>query len=605
MALPLGDVVRTGRPQLIKALCISLLLAIWALRLQMPEMSLDYSWGIHNNVPKVENLGRPDVSSDFDLSDPDAPFIGWPLRRACSEVPEWVDGLVWMCDNNWGGVGNVRNFILTCIRYAIEAGVTGLVVPTIGKRNDEDISDYMSGKESRPLGYMFDEENFRQAMGENCPQITIYDSWMHIPNVTVPSGAGEPDIQKIDPREYNNRESCNFAELDRHTDRFGDQFRDWVFRPETYGKPPSAEHPRIFRMVDWPGVLWEWPTWHDGPELANTFGGLLKFNRQVMRLGKAALTNMHQFARDHASAHQPRQNATSSNGSPPHSFHDNSAFLGVHLRTEADAERFWPSYEEQERAYLAKAEEMGFAVAYVATGNLSEARKLASAAQDRLGMAVLTKADLLDGADAEEMASMSWDQQGLVDHVVLAGAGYFVGNSRSSFSILLAQKRHLKADGLYTRPYKPTLFNVTSSITSVRSTTSTSSDEERKKEEQRKKEEERKKKEEQRRKEDARILKIWEELRKMLGEEFETWEEDLERLEEERRERLHSKKVWEEQRKKFEEQRKKEEKQRLKSFEEQHVRCATPFRLRHKRVDMQAATWTKDAGQMSLENCLG
>ncbi|ROW12206.1 hypothetical protein VMCG_00342 [Cytospora schulzeri] len=416
-------------------------------------MAIDYSWVTLNDggqANRAHGIGRPDLSSDTDLSDSDAPFVGWPLRRACSEVSEWVEGVVWMCDNNWGGVGNVRNFILTCIRYAIEAGVTGIVLPSIGKRSDDDISDYMSGKEVRPFSYMFDEENFRQAMKGNCPRITIYDSWHQVPKVTVPQGSSEPDIQKIDPREYHNRESCDFAELDHHTDRFGDKFRAWVFHPEN-GRPPSATEPRIFRMADWPGVLWEWPTWHDGPELANTFGGLLKFNKQVMRLGKKALANMHEFARDHARNVQHRREISTTR---TYTIHDHSAFLGVHLRTEADAEKFWPSYEEQEKAYLSKAEEMGYPVAYVATGNLSEARKFSSAARERLSMAVLTKVDLLEGDDADEMTSLSWDQQGLVDFVVLAGAEYFVGNSRSSFSILLAQKRHLRTDGIYARPYK-------------------------------------------------------------------------------------------------------------------------------------------------------
>lgn len=194
-------------------------------------MSTDHSWANINNggksnsdIPTAHSAGNPDLSTDTDLSDPDAPFIGWPLRRACSEVTEWVDGVVWMCDNNWGGVGNVRNFILTCIRYAIEAGVTGLVLPAIGKRNDEDISDYMSGEEFRPFGYMFDEENFRLAMGENCPRITIYDSWGQIPNVVVSEGSLKIGIQKIDPREFNNRETGDYAELDHHTDRFGGKY---------------------------------------------------------------------------------------------------------------------------------------------------------------------------------------------------------------------------------------------------------------------------------------------------------------------------------------------------------------------------------------------
>ncbi|KAL1874329.1 hypothetical protein Daus18300_003693 [Diaporthe australafricana] len=447
---------RMSRPQLIPAVAVGLLLAVWTIRLQMPAMPMDSSWfrvgddgRISNSSPQVKGLGRPDVS-DIDFSDPDAPFVGWPLERACNEVTEWVEGVVWLCDNNWGGVGNVRNFILTCMRYAIEAGVSGIVMPAIQKRNDDNIVDINSGKDYRPFSYFFDEDNFRQGLGETCPQITIYDSWAHIPNITIPNnGSWEPEIEKISPRAFSNRGNCDGAELDKHTDRFGDTFREWVQYDEN-GTPPDAEHPRLFRMTDYPGVLWEYPRWHDGPELSNTFGGLLKFNKQVMRLGKKALKNMHTFAREHARTRDPLAIEARSHAAS----RDASAFFGVHLRTEADAIKFWPSYEEQEEGYLSKAAELGLPAAYVATGNLSEAHKFSAAADEQLGMAVVSKADLLTGDDADELASLSWDQQGLVDYVVLAGSEYFVGNSRSSFSILTIQKRQLKEEGIYSRPYK-------------------------------------------------------------------------------------------------------------------------------------------------------
>lgn len=225
----LGSMARMSRPQLIPAVAVGLLLAVWTIRLQMPAMSVDYSWfrigedgRISNTSPQVKGLGRPDVS-DIDFSDPDAPFVGWPLERACNEVTEWVEGVVWLCDNNWGGVGNVRNFILTCMRYAIEAGVSGIVMPAIQKRNDDNIVDINSGKDFRPFGYFFDEDNFRQGLGETCPQITIYDSWAHIPSITIPSnnGSWEPEIEKISPREFSTRGNCDGGELDKHTDRFG------------------------------------------------------------------------------------------------------------------------------------------------------------------------------------------------------------------------------------------------------------------------------------------------------------------------------------------------------------------------------------------------
>lgn len=201
--------------------------------------------------------------------------------------------------------------------------------------------------------------------------------------------------------------------------------------------PPSATHPRLFRGNDWPGVLWEFPVFRDGPEFANSFGGLCKFNRAVLRLGQSALARMRAFARLH-------------NGGDD----DDDGFLGIHLRTEADRMVFWPTYEDQETGYLGKAAGLGLGVGYVASGDLGEAHRLAAAALREVNVTIVSKDDILDAKELEELHAMSWDQQGLVDYVVLTGAEYFMGNGRSSFSISVTKKRHLKADGLYSRPYK-------------------------------------------------------------------------------------------------------------------------------------------------------
>lgn len=163
-----------------------------------------------------------DVSA-IDFSDPDAPFISWPLARTCSEVTSWAEGVVFLCDNNFGGVGNVRNFILTCVRYAIEAGAAALVMPRIRKRDDSDIKEIMDRDDFRPFSYLFDERNFREAMAANCPQMTIYDTWEDVPHVRRRSdGSGAPEVETLDPREVSRKDTarCDFAELDHHTDRF-------------------------------------------------------------------------------------------------------------------------------------------------------------------------------------------------------------------------------------------------------------------------------------------------------------------------------------------------------------------------------------------------
>jgi hypothetical protein len=51
----------------------------------------------------------------------DGPFNGTATAELCSSR-DWVPGLIFKCNAPQGGVGNVRNVFLNCIRYAIEAG---------------------------------------------------------------------------------------------------------------------------------------------------------------------------------------------------------------------------------------------------------------------------------------------------------------------------------------------------------------------------------------------------------------------------------------------------------------------------------------------------
>ncbi|KAI1358158.1 hypothetical protein F5Y08DRAFT_322521 [Xylaria arbuscula] len=438
-------------------LCIVLLFAVWTFRLPesrpRPYPSVDWfetkSPSSSVSVPPSESSSSKAASPEtkntapsqgqkspsspphldsipgnqVDLSQPDARFVGWPLKRVCDEAT-WIEGLVYICDNNSGGIGNIRNYIQTCIRYALEAGATGLTIPKIRKRSEKDLADLFT--DFLPFDYMFDEQHFRDAFNTNCPQITLYNDIKDIP------GAGEsPKINNITPKDLGNRDGCENMDQNRHTDRFGQSFRKWL-KDEKHGHLPTKEQPRLIRF-NW-GVLFDWQIYRDGPEMAATFGGILKLNDKFLRLGKKTLEKMHEFARADGVK--------------------NGAFLGVHLRTESDALGFWPHYDVQSEAYLKQAQKRGYRTAYLATGNLTEADNFIDAAIEMAQMRVVTKMDLLSDEELDELESLSWDQQGLIDYVVLLGSEFFLGVQPSSFSIHIAMKRHLRTGGLYTRPYK-------------------------------------------------------------------------------------------------------------------------------------------------------
>lgn len=107
---------------------------------------------------------------DTELFEIEGPFDGSALRKHCDTI-EWRQGIYFDCSTNSGGIGNMRSFILTCIRYAIDGGV-GLVMPTIRKRDDNNLANLFTNIDM-PLGYMFDEKFFLNSMAEYCPQLVI------------------------------------------------------------------------------------------------------------------------------------------------------------------------------------------------------------------------------------------------------------------------------------------------------------------------------------------------------------------------------------------------------------------------------------------------
>jgi len=65
-----------------------------------------------NDNPFIQDL----LDNDLNLR-----FVGTALTEVCKSK-RWRSGLIFSCDPAEGGIGNIRNIILNCVRYAIEAG---------------------------------------------------------------------------------------------------------------------------------------------------------------------------------------------------------------------------------------------------------------------------------------------------------------------------------------------------------------------------------------------------------------------------------------------------------------------------------------------------
>lgn len=395
--------------------------------------------------PSVTIVSGPahQIHGSIDLSSLEAPFITYPLGRVCRET-KFVPGLVFLCDNNSGGPGNIRNYILTCLRYAIEAGSTSVILPRIRTRSASDLSNIHLGHQE--FSYMFNTAHFKEGLAIACPQIAVYNRVEDVPNVLEKVAREhlydvEKMIERVTPRQnFGRRGGCDQRDLNRHTDRFGARFREWLNSSATErGSAEISERsPRLMRL-NW-GVLFDWEVYRDGPEFVATFGGLLRFNDELLALGMAVVQALQREAGTSSATWKGRSRT----------------YLGIHLRTEDDALKEWPSFEAQVNGYLAEAGKQGFGggLAYLASGSMQEAQKFNHAMQAESRLQVRTKFDLLGDLDRTRLETLSWDQLAVIDFVVLLAADFFVGVSPSSFSINIALRRHLHAEGMLTRPWR-------------------------------------------------------------------------------------------------------------------------------------------------------
>lgn len=362
------------------------------------------------------NITTP-IAEKLDIFD-FAPIESESIKSVCTDI-EWNENVSFTCDYSIGGVGNIRNSILNCVRYAISAG-TGLVVPRILIRNTEDITKIRTGDRTG-MDYMFDIDHFVQSLRLSCPKLRVYEAEVDIPNRESFRGlislVPESLVKDI-PRQGL-----------EHPEEWRLQFYEWL---DQY----ALDDKTVPLVVHLGRSYLQYPIYTDGEGFANEFGGIIKFNKDARLLATTAILNLIQ---SYSLSCDPTRPIIK------------DAYVGVHLRTEHDAMQvwgnpYWPyaNYKDQAALYFEQIQDpsrSNTTVIYLASGDQNEVAKFAQDAQD-LNLHVVTKLDLLEGKDKEDLLALAWDQQALVDFLIMLKAADFAGVGYSSFSWNVALKRH-------------------------------------------------------------------------------------------------------------------------------------------------------------------
>lgn len=436
------------RPWTIFSLVTSLLL-VWYLRFSIYDGESLMQLIFADEQPHPQDVSPPTLEQAESLFVQQAKDVEFPtpidyapIQQVCSREPDnFRPGLLFTCEGQHGGIGMLRNQILKCVRHAINAGAA-LVVPAINLRNPKDLADIETDNEV-PLSYLMDHDAFVARLTRGCPGMRVYERAEDFPaydrrvEVELVGDQFEPDhppqgLQH--PREWR-----------AHFDAYLAAQNVTLPGPEEQEDQRRPVHVRLGQS------FLEYPVHDDGEAFKDEFGKILSFREDTRALAAKVLWALQArfgLAIDPARAVTPGQ------------------YYGAHLRLEADALWAWPPAEwrfsrmaDQFAAQAAHLAATGLRTVYVASGNQTVVDLFADYLNNNNNnetvvppgeeearlppIAVVTKYDLLtDPADQAALQALTFDQQALVDFLLMFRASAFMGVAHSSFPWNVALRRH-------------------------------------------------------------------------------------------------------------------------------------------------------------------
>lgn len=362
----------------------------------------------------------------------DSPPLNEPAIRKVCEETKWNQSLAFTCFESTGGIGNVRNSMLNCIRYTIHAGGT-LVLPQIVQRLEGNTAIVKGG----PMGdfsYLFDLKHFLDSINLSCPQLKIHMTVADAVSHAKLAQDTTPTELRVKPEDLTG-ESRIPREGIPHPEKWREQFYTWL--DKWFSEHEKEKNSTSLVIVNLDRSYMTYPIFSAGKEFAQSFASMLQFRNDTRIL---ATKTLHALAKKLSLKADLRQPIL------------RNAYVGIHLRTEWDARAAWGFpywyyglYDNQLRVFLEQAPRSESKAIYLASGEktqVSQFKKDVAALEPPRNYDVFTKFDILKGDELEELRNLNFDQQAIIDYLILLKASDFAGVAHSSFAWTIALKRH-------------------------------------------------------------------------------------------------------------------------------------------------------------------
>lgn len=379
------------------------------------------------------------------------------LRALCART-QWHANLAIHCHSRCGrtqtsfcgGINNARDRLQSCLRLAVDAGATTVVLPSLAARSEDRIATInpaaVQGAENQAIELCadawFDLQALRDALAQNCPQTRLAS--VCSPGDTPARLAGASQVVAVPWRDSGD---AKYDVRPGHT--LNEAVQDALL---LHANASSASHhdddtvasgTETTTLVEVGDTYTAWD-YYRADEHATLFKDLFQavtFNATLRALGQRLVAQL---------------------GDEP--------YMGVHLRGENDWPAEWGSLAVQTRLYADDMQALGrrdqargrtaVTRVYVSCGN----RTAIQSFRDRLepmGYTVLDKWSLLEAAHggggddddesllllAQTIAQLSFDEKAVVEYEPLVRARYFWGISFSSMSFVVATTRTLGEPG--------------------------------------------------------------------------------------------------------------------------------------------------------------